>query len=203
MLNDSPFRTRVVVLPFLTGLALLLADWNATAQSPDKPKRSEWIFDVTGLECGACVYQVQQAIKDTKGVAEVEVFQTQDGYAKVAFDPKVVSEHQLAQAVRGAFALHGSPYLLRLRLTIPAGTTKETAAKVEAVFATWKPWVDVKPFDQAKGEFVLQFKPLAADAKQQGPQGWDISKLESALKAPAPDGLGLAIRVGQPEMNVP
>lgn len=182
---------------------MVLSDSNAAAQSPDKPKRSEWIFDVTGLECGACVYQVQQAIKDAKGVSEVEVFQTQDGYAKVAFDSKVVSEHQLAQAVREAFALHGSPYLLRLRLSIPAYTSKETAAKVDAVFVTWKQWVDVKPFDQAKGEFVLQFKPLAADAKQQGPQGWDISKLEKALKAPAPDGLGLAIRIGQVEMKDP
>ncbi len=198
--HTHPLRTSRFIQTLLAALTLLMAELDVQAQEPDKPKRSEWIFDVTGLECGACVYQVQQAIQDAKGVFEVEVLQTQDGYAKVGFDPKVVSEHQLAQVVREAFGLHGVPCLLKLRLSIPAYTSKEIAAKVDAVFAAWKQWVEVTPLDPAKGEFVLQFKPLAADPKRKGAQGWDISKLEKELRAPAPEGLGLAIRIGQPEL---
>ena len=163
----------------------------------DKPKPSELTFDVAGLECGSCVYSVYQAIKETKGVHDVEVMQTTDGYAKVVYDPKVVSEHQIAQAVREAFPLHGSPYLIKLRLRIPAYSGNGLAARVDAVFVRWRNWVDVEPLDRATGEFVLQFKPLDQNPAIAGPQGWTIAHLTRALKAPAPEGLGLEVVIGQ------
>lgn len=166
-------------------------------RAEDKAKPAELIFDVTGLECGACVYSMHQAIKDTKGVSDVEVMQTTDGYAKVTFDPKLVSEHQLAQAVREAFPLHGSPYLIKLRVRIPAYTRPEQAARVDEVFARWQKWVEVKPTDKAKGEFLIHFKPLEKDSKATGPQGWTLAHLMQALKASAPKGSGLEVTAGQ------
>jgi copper chaperone CopZ len=188
--------TRTMILGFLL-LALCLAAPGSNSGAEDKPKPTELIFDVTGLECGACVFTVHQAIKDTKGVSDVEVLQTTDGYAKVAYDPDVVSEHQIAQAVREAFALHGSPYLLKLRVRVPAYTQADHAAKVDAVFASWQKWVDVKPTDKAKGEFLIQFKPLEKGAKANGPHGWTLAHLTSSLKASPPQGLGLEIVIGQ------
>jgi copper chaperone CopZ len=181
-------------------LLLLLAGIGLSATSSlaqGKPQPAELIFDVSGLECGACVYSVQQALKEAKGVSDVEVMQTPDGYARVVFDREIVSEHQLAQAVREAFPLHGSPYLIKLRLRIPAYAKADIAAKVDAVFAKWQKWVDVKPTDKARGEFLVQFKPLQKDPKANGPQGWTLAELTQALKAPAPEGLGLEVAVGQ------
>lgn len=182
------------------GLALLMLALTAPGTAlgaEDKPKPTELIFDVTGLECGACVYSVYQAIKDIKGVSDVDVLQTTDGYAKVAYDPKLVSEHQIAQAVREAFPLHGLPYLIKLRVRIPAYIKADLAAKVDAVFGQWQKWVEVKPTDKAKGEFLVHFKPLTKDPKASGPQGWSLTELTLALKAPAPAGLGLEVLVGQ------
>jgi len=185
-------------VPFVLSLIAATAVQLATnACGEDKPKPSELVFDVTGLECGACVYSVYQAIRETKGVSDVEVMQTTDGYAKVAFDPKVVSEHQLAQAVREAFPLHGLPYLLKLRIRIPAYAKNGHAAKVDAVFTRWQQWAVVKPIDKTKGEFIIQFKPLEKDSKGAVPKGWSLAELTRALKSPQPEGLGLEILIGQ------
>jgi copper chaperone CopZ len=180
-------------------LTLAVIGLPATSATADqKPQRAELIFRVSGLECSACVYSVQQAIQETKGVSEVEVMLTPDGSAKVAFDPRIVCEHQIAQAVREAFPLHGAPYLITLKLRIPRYATGGNAARVEAVFARWKKSVEIKAVDKLTGEFIIHFLPLDKDAKAAGPRGWSLAQLTHALKAPAPEGLGLDCVIGGP-----
>ncbi|OYW77095.1 MAG: hypothetical protein B7Z37_05470 [Verrucomicrobia bacterium 12-59-8] len=80
----------LVILGFIT-TSLLAAEQQPTVT-----------FYISGVECGSCVYVVQQSISETKGVSDATVVQVIDNYANVVFDPKVVSEHQIAQAVREA-----------------------------------------------------------------------------------------------------
>lgn len=143
-------------------------------------------FYVTGVECGSCVYAVQQSVGETKGVSDVAVVQVIDSFANVTFDPQVVSEHQIAQAVREAYPLHGMPYLATLKLRLP--DYAKHAAKADAVLTRWKDWITVKPVDQAKGELEIHFLPLKADEKKAGPKGWSLAEFSAALKT----GLGLA-----------
>ena len=143
-------------------------------------------FYVTGVECGSCVYAVQQSVGETKGVSDVAVVQVIDSFANVTFDPQVVSEHQIAQAVREAYPLHGMPYLTTLKLRLP--DYAKHAAKADAVLSRWKDWITVKPVNQAKGEFEIHFLSLKADEKKTGPQGWSLAEFSAALKT----SLGLA-----------
>lgn len=53
-----------------------------------------------------------------KGIQDVTVVQIIDNYANVTFDPAVVSDQQIAQAVREAYPLHGMPYLATLKLSV-------------------------------------------------------------------------------------
>jgi copper chaperone CopZ len=164
----------------------------------EKPKSAQVVFDVAGLECPACVYSVYQSIKEAKGVSDVDVIQTTDGYAKVTYDPQIISEQQVAQALREAYPLHGTPYLIGLRLRVPDFAKPGFAAKVDAVFTAWTKWLEVKPLDPAKGEFRIHFKPLESDGKTVGPKGWNLAQLTKALTGPAPEGLGLEVTIGQP-----
>ena len=68
-------------------------------RAEDKPQPVTRTFYVAGVECGSCVYVVQQSVSETKGVSDAMVLQVIDNYANVTFDPKVVSDHQIAQAV--------------------------------------------------------------------------------------------------------
>lgn len=146
-------------------------------------------FYVSGVECGSCVYVVQQSIIETKGVADATVVQVIDTYANVVFDPKRVSEHQVAQAVREALPIHGKPYLATLKLHVP--DYAKHAAKVDGLFARWKGWVELETVDKAKGELLIHFQELKSDPKKTGPQGWSLAQLTVAMKSPKPDGLGL------------
>ena len=146
-------------------------------------------FYVSGVECGSCVYLVQQSISETKGVADATVVQVIDTYANVVFDPKRVSEHQVAQAVREALPIHGKPYLATLKLHVP--DYAKHAAKVDGLFERWKDWVEVETVDKAKGELLIHFHELKSDPKKTGPQGWSLAQFAAAMKSPAPKGLGL------------
>ena len=137
-------------------------------------------FYVTGVECGSCVYAVQHSVGEIKGVSDVAVVQVIDSFANVTFDPQVVSEHQIAQAVREAYPLHGVPYLAALKLRLP--DYAKHAAKADVVMNRWKEWITVKPVDQVKGVFEVHFLPLKADEKQAGPQGWSLAEFSAALK---------------------
>jgi copper chaperone CopZ len=174
-------------------------------------------FYISGLECGSCVYMAQQALTETAGVAGVEVVQMLDSYAKVVYDPKRLSEHQIAQAVREAIPLHGMPYLASLKVRIPRYAEGANKARVQALFETWKKWLEVDVMDEREGELVIHFLPLAGraaageEAKPEAlgkakaepgvkdPKGWSLALLDEALSAPAPKGLGLEYQVVKPD----
>lgn len=169
-------RLLIIGTSFLFGVSMVIAD--------DRPQPVTRTFYVSGVECGSCVYAVQQSVTETKGVADVTVVQLIDSIANVTFDPKVVSDQQIAQAVREAYPLHGMPYLATLKLRMP-GYAKN-AAKVDDMFAAWKQSVKMEVADKAKGQLVVHFLPLEGDARKAAPQGWSLALLTEAVK-----GLGL------------
>ena len=113
-----------------------------------------------------------------------------DSYASVSFDPRLVTDHQIAQAVRETYPIHGKPYLATLKLQVPAcAMNADNSRKLEALFGSRKEWVKLEAADKAKGTFLIHFLPLAVDAKRPGPQGWSLGLLTRALKSPT--GLGM------------
>lgn len=154
----------------------------------EKPQTITRTFYVTGVECGSCVYVVQQSVSETKGVSEVTLVQVVDNYANVTFDPQVVGEHQIAQAVREALPIHGMPYLASLRVKMPNYTKQK--AQVDALFAGWKSSVTLVPSLDIKDEFAIHFEELKADAKKLGPQGWNFTQF-----AEAAEGLGVEFKL--------
>jgi copper chaperone CopZ len=179
---------------FLIASSVCLS-WAIEASDAAKPELAQRTFYISGLECGGCVYMAQQAMTETAGVSEVEVVQMLDSYAKVAYDPKKLTEHQIAQAVRDAIPLHGMPYLASLKLRIPAYAEENNAAQVQALFAGWKKWLKIAVTDPKKGELEIHFEPLTKEEGIKEPQGWSLALLEQALRAPSPKGLGLAYQV--------
>lgn len=158
---------------FITAF-FLTTSWLAAAEPV---KRT---FYVSGIECGSCVYMVQQAVTETKGVSSVTVVQIIDKYANVTFDPSVVTDHQIAQAVREAYPLHGTPYLATLKLCV--ADYAKNAAKVDGLFAAWKDSLKVEVIDKAKGELVVHFLPMPSDEKKTGPQGWTFAEWAEAAQ---------------------
>jgi len=138
-------------------------------------------FYVSGVECGSCVYMVQQSVTETKGVSDATVIQLIDAYANVTFDPTALTEHQVAAAVSGATPLHGKPYLATLKLTVT--DFPKHAAKIQAAFTTWKDevWLDV--LDRAQGELEIHFHDFKTAPAKPGPRGWSLSQLDTTLKA--------------------
>jgi copper chaperone CopZ len=166
------------MLKLLTAIVLMSATLNAADPAVTRT------FYVSGVECGSCVYMVQQSIGEAKGVEDVQVVQIIDNYAQVTFNPKTVSDHQIAQAVREAIPLHGTPYLATLRVKI-SEYAKHKAA-VDQLFAGWKGSVTLVPSLEAKDEFAIHFEPLKADAKKAEPHGWSLATFTEAMK-----GLGV------------
>lgn len=182
-------------MPSLLRSLLLLSLLAPALRAANPPAAETLTFQVAGVECGSCVFVVQQSLSEVPSVRDVAVVQVIDSYANVTFDPQVVSAHQIAQAVYDAIPLHGQPYEPTLVVRVPDYAKPGNAAKVDAVFARWKQWVRFVPADKAKGEFVVHFEPLQADKTRKGPQGWTLQHLARALQGPAPEGLGLAFQV--------
>jgi len=157
----------------------------------DKPAPAKAVFTISGLECGSCVYMVQHQLSQTPGIAEVEVMQGIEGYASVSYDPKLVSEHQIAQAVREAPGLHGMPYIASMRLRVPGFSQNST--QVKALFEKWKPSIELVVWDDHAGELIVNFAELKKDAKGAFVRGWSIAQLEDALKK-----LGLTFEILSP-----
>lgn len=149
-------------------------------------------FFVGGIECAACVEVVRQSVAEVEGVANVELEQRLDSVARVTYDPAKASAHQIAQGVMEAVQLHGRPYEPWLHLKVPDYSKGGNAAKVDAVMAKMKDWVDIALMDEKTGEFLVHFKALKKDESKSGPQGWQPEVLEKALSRPAPEGLGLS-----------
>lgn len=159
-----------------------------------KPQTTTLTFFVSGTECPSCAYMVGTSINAVKGVSDVDVHQGTESQVFVTFDPQAATVHQIAQAVADSIGLHGKPYEATLKLRIPDYTKDGNAARVDALFARHKQWIDVITEDRPAGQFILRFHPLKADARKPGPQGWDIAALTRALSAPAPAGLGLSFQ---------
>jgi len=168
-------------------LVLLFAFTTAVSAADPVVTRT---FYVSGVECGSCVYMVQQSIGETKGVEDVQVVQIIDNYAQVTFNPKRVSDQQIAQAVREAIPLHGTPYLATLRVRMP-DYAKHKAA-VDKLFTGWKGSVTLVPSLEVKDEFTIHFEPLKADGKKAEPQGWSLAAFTEAMQ-----GLGVGFTLVQ------
>jgi len=167
----------------------------------EKPKPTTLTFYVGGVECPSCVYSVNYSISQLKSVSDVTAGQFIENYANVTFDPKVVSIHQIAQAVTDAAPLHGVPYQATMKLFIPDYAKEQNSRKVDALFAQWKSLVEVETVDRAAGEFIVHFQPLKLNEKKAGPQGFKHEDLLNALQGPAPQGLGLKIRLAEEKIE--
>lgn len=174
----------------LTVLFSLLLSFPLHAE--EKPSPAKTVFVVSGLECGSCVYMVQHQLSQTAGIAEVEVMQGIEGCARVNYDPKLVSEHQIAQAVREAPGLHGTPYIATLKLRIP--NYAANAARVKALFDSWRPAVEMEVWDEKQGVLIVYFTELKRDSKGAFPRGWSLAQLAWGLKP-----LGLSFELQAPE----
>jgi copper chaperone CopZ len=168
-------------------LLLLVATGGFSKTHAAPPGPVTRTFYVTGVECGACVYLVQLSASERKGVLKAEVEQTADSYANVTFDPGIVSEHQIAQAIREAMPLHGAPYLARLKMRV--GQYAVHAAAVALVFERWRDLVRWEVLDEAKGELLVHFLPLETGPAQTGAVGWSTVELLRALQGGLPDGV--------------
>lgn len=157
------------------------------------PTQTVTLF-VGGLECAACVEVVRQTLNEVEGVTNVDIEQRLDSVANVTFDPQAASLHQLAQAVGDSPQLHGQPYDSWMQFVIPEYAAGNNAAKVDRWIESLRPWAEATVMDRAKGEFMLRFKPLAKKAEKTGPQGLSAKRIEQALTAPPPQGLGLTMR---------
>ncbi|MBE7494500.1 MAG: heavy-metal-associated domain-containing protein [Verrucomicrobiaceae bacterium] len=169
-------------------LALLLF---VTLHAEDKPTPAKTVFVVSGLECGSCVYMVQHQLSQTPGIVEVEVLQGLEGYANVSYDPKLVSEHQIAQAVREAPGLHGTPYIATMKLRVPGFS--QNATQVKALFEKWSPSIELVVWDEHEGVLIVNFAELKKDAKGAFVRGWSIAQLEDGLRK-----LGLKFEILSP-----
>ena len=163
-----------------------------TLHAADKAAPAKAVFVISGLECGSCVYMVQTQLTQTRGISEVEVLQGVEGFARVSYDPKVITEHQIAQSVRDTSALHGMPYIASMKLRVP-GFSKH-ATEVKALFEAWKPFIALEVWDEREGDLIVNFTELERDAKFVLPRGWSLSQLEAGLKK-----LGLAYQILSPD----
>ncbi len=174
-----------LTLPIL----LLLAGGHFSGTLAEPPGTVTRTFYVTGVECGACVYLVQLSASERKGVVKADVVQTADNYANVTFDPRLVSEHQIAQAIREAMPLHGAPYLARLKVRV--GEYARHAAALDVLFQQWRGLVQCEVLDRSKGELMVHFLPLETGASQVGPGGWSADQFRAALKTGLPVGVAV------------
>jgi copper chaperone CopZ len=161
------------------------------AHAADKPAPAKVVFVVSGLECGSCVYMVQLQLSQTPGIAEAEVSQGVEGSACVSYDPKLITEHQIAQAVREAPGLHGMPYIATMKLRVPGFA--QHATKVKLLFDKWKPWIEVVVWDEHAGDLIVNFVELKKDDKGAFPRGWSLAQLSGHLRT-----LGLKCEVLSP-----
>lgn len=174
----------------VTAIAVLIF---VTAFAEDAPKPvARTSFVVSGLECGSCVYMVQYQLSHTDGIADAEVLQGIAGFARVSYDPRELSEHQVAQAVRETPGLHGRPYTASLRVRIPGYPGH--AAEVKKLFAQWKQWVEVEEDEEQPGELRIYFLELKRDSKGLFPRGWSLADFTATLQKT----LGLKCEVIEP-----
>lgn len=181
-----------------TTLAVLTV---SSAQAADKAKAAakgapiNATFYITDVKCSSCASSIDESLRKLPTVTKVDDLSENTGFAIITFDPAVISHHQVAQAVFASAPVHGDPYVATLKLSIPDYAKGDNAAKVDAVIAKHKNEVRLEVKNKAKGEFLVSFEPLRADASKKGPQGWTLDAFRAAIAEPAPKGLGLTLNV--------
>lgn len=164
-------------------LLWILAGTTARADAPSVSRS----YRLLGVECGGCVYMVEHALRETKGITAVEVAQGVECRATVTYNPLLVGDHRIAQAVREATPIHGEPYTAQLKLRI-RGYAEHSAA-VHSVFERWKDSVSIAVLDADKGDLLLSFLPLKPGARSEGSTGWSLSLWAEAAKNSPPRGI--------------
>ena len=167
-------------------VAFALSVWLFGSAHGDPTSLVSRTFYVSGVECGSCVYLVEQAVREVPGVSRVSMVQSLENCVDVIFDPNIVSEHQIALALFTAPALHGTPYRAVLRMRMPDCGRQE--AKMTALFEQWKPWVELQVLDRIKGELAVHFLPLKTNTQKPEPQGWSVARFWEAFKEGLPEG---------------
>lgn len=184
-------------LTLLVSASLALFVPGASGDEPvDRP--TTLTFFLGGVECSACIYSVNDSIREVESVEEIVEGQDSDYYSRVTFDSSKASAHRIAQAVREAFPLHGAPYQAWLRIRIPDYGKQDNAAKVEALMKRWEKEVEPRVTNRTRGEIDLFFLPLpdadgATPGKEESRRGWRHDGFLRAISSPAPDGLGLEL----------
>lgn len=164
-------------------LLWLLAGATARADAPSVSRS----YRLLGVECGGCVYMVELALRETKGVTSVEVTQGVECRATVTYNPLLVGDHRVAQAVREATPIHDEPYTAQLKLRIRG--YPEQAAAVHSVFERWKDSVSIAVLDPDKGDLLLSFLPLKIGSRSEGHTGWSLSLWAEAARNSPPRGI--------------
>ena len=177
---------RILPILVLAALPLLAAD---------KAGPVATTFYINEVKCSSCASSIDESLRKLPTVTKVDDLSESSGLAVITFDPKVVSHHQVAQAIFAAAPVHGEPYVATLKFAVAEYAKGDNAAKVDAVFAKHKSQVRVEVKNRARGEFLLHFEPLAGTAGKKGPQGWALDAFREAITEPAPKGLGLSFEL--------
>ena len=148
----------------------------------EAPKNQSLTFRVSGVECGSCMYAVQQSISETKGVKDVVILPGIETLATVSFDPILVSEHQIAQSIREALPLHGTPYLASLKIQIQKGTAPDMTKSLALLRKMWATAVRIEPVDKEPGNYLLHFESLKTETQKPAPRGWNLKQFTTDAK---------------------
>lgn len=187
--------SRILKPPGMKQLVILAAMLPALVLPVRSAEPVTATFYITDVKCGSCASSIEDSVRKLPTVTKIESLGDNTGFALITFDPKVVSYHQVAQAVFAAAPVHGDPYVATLKFTIPDYAKGDNAAKVDAIFARHKKNVQVELKNKERGKFLLHFEPLTVSSAAKGPQGWNLDQFISAIQEPAPKGLGLAFEV--------
>lgn len=140
-------------------------------------------FHIQEVKCSTCANAIDESLRKLPAVKKVDDLSESSGFAVITFDAKVVSHHQVAQAIFTANPIHGEPYVPSLKFSVPEYAKADNAAKVDALFAKHKSQVRVELKNKSRGDFVLHFEPLAVDGGKKGPQGWTHETFRAGLQA--------------------
>ena len=165
---------------FAAASALFTTACILAAAEPAKPVTVT--FYINEVKCSTSANAIDESLRKLPSVTKVDDLSESTGFAKITFDPKTVSHHQVAQAIFATAPVHSDPYVATLKFSIEGYAKGDNAAKVDALLAKHKADVRAELKNKARGEFVLNFEPLRAAGKK-GPQGWSFGEFASAVEA--------------------
>jgi copper chaperone CopZ len=163
-------------------IGILFVSFSSLTAGP--PENKSLTFRVSGVECGGCMYAVQQSISETPGVKDVAILPGIETLATVTFDSIRISEHQIAQSIREALPLHGTPYLASLKIKVSNETAPNIKQALDRLQEKWKNQIRIEPIDKESTNRLIHFEPLSPDAPKDKSHGWSMARFtEDANKA--------------------